>query len=173
MDEFQVYLQHVCFQTKQTSLNHLYTQRKDQDTAFPKLLRVMAVYNGRVGYAPTVYEALKQVGIETDPNKTKTAETISAEAVTKGTGGTATPEKKPAAEPESGTRPESGATPATGGSGPAPGASPKDVEAAVGDLDAALGRVREAQKSGDLGEFGTALEELQKAVDAYRKVSGG
>ncbi len=30
------------------------SQRKDQESAFPKLLRVLVSYKGRVGYAPTI-----------------------------------------------------------------------------------------------------------------------
>ncbi|RNE48722.1 UPF0182 family protein [Corynebacterium alimapuense] len=42
----------------------IYSQRKDQESAFPKLLRVLVSYKGRVGYAPTTSEALSQVGID-------------------------------------------------------------------------------------------------------------
>src|SRR5699024_6092559 len=42
----------------------VYTQRQGQETAFPKLLRILVSYRGEVGYAPTVSEALSQVGID-------------------------------------------------------------------------------------------------------------
>ncbi|TRM14129.1 membrane protein, partial [Corynebacterium silvaticum] len=42
----------------------LYSQRKNQASAFPKLLRVLVSYQGKVGYAPTIAEALSQVGID-------------------------------------------------------------------------------------------------------------
>src|SRR5699024_11498524 len=41
-------------------LEPIYSQRKDQESAFPKLLRVLVSYKGRVGYAPTVDAALEQ-----------------------------------------------------------------------------------------------------------------
>ena len=45
-------------------LEPIYSQRKDQASAFPKLLRVLVSYKGRVGYAPTIGDALEQVGID-------------------------------------------------------------------------------------------------------------
>ena len=45
-------------------LEPIYSQRKGQESAFPKLLRVLVSYKGRVGYAPTIGEALDQVGID-------------------------------------------------------------------------------------------------------------
>ncbi|NED60851.1 membrane protein, partial [Streptomyces sp. SID10244] len=54
----------------------MYTQSKTDDSAIPKLYRVLVYYNAasdgaRVGYAATVSEALRQVGINpaavTDP----------------------------------------------------------------------------------------------------------
>ncbi|MDY5786355.1 MAG: UPF0182 family protein [Corynebacterium sp.] len=44
----------------------VYSQRKDQASAFPKLLRVLVFYRGQVGYAPTVSQALNQVGINSE-----------------------------------------------------------------------------------------------------------
>ncbi|WKD57067.1 hypothetical protein CAPI_02465 [Corynebacterium capitovis DSM 44611] len=44
----------------------IYSQRKDQASAFPKLLRVLVFYRGQVGYAPTISQALSQVGINSD-----------------------------------------------------------------------------------------------------------
>ncbi len=48
----------------------IYSQRKDQESAFPKLLRVLVSYDGQVGYAPTIAEALQQVGIDRSPLRT-------------------------------------------------------------------------------------------------------
>src|SRR5699024_1585734 len=42
----------------------IYSQRRDQESAFPKLLRMLVFYKGQVGYAPTIAEALSQVGID-------------------------------------------------------------------------------------------------------------
>lgn len=47
-------------------LEPIYSQRKDQESAFPKLLRVLVSYKGRIGYAPTVNDALSQVGIDSE-----------------------------------------------------------------------------------------------------------
>ncbi|MBB1045880.1 hypothetical protein, partial [Dietzia sp. DQ11-44] len=62
----------------------IYTQRKDQDSAFPRLLRVMVSYDRAVGYAPTLYEALRQVGIEADPDVVRIDESGAAEAEAEG-----------------------------------------------------------------------------------------
>ena len=133
----------------------LYAQRNTGANPYPALLRVVVVYRGRVGYAPTVYEALKQVGIQADPNDTKTAES----------GATTVPAMGSGSQP---------ATSSSAPQAPAPsaGAASGGVEGAVGRLDTALGKVRAAQQGGDLSTLGTALDELQKAVDEYQKASG-
>lgn len=131
----------------------IYTQRKDQDSAFPRLLRVMVTYDRAVGYAPTLYEALRQVGIEADPNVVRIDESGEAEAQA----GDAAP-----------ARPRGEAT-APSPSAPAGGGDDAARSRAVSDLNAALSAVRSAQ-GGDLAQLGRALENLQTAVDAYQRL---
>lgn len=133
----------------------IYTQRKDQDSAYPRLLRVMVSYDRAVGYAPTLYEALKQVGIETDPNLVRIDETGEAEAEAKGSDSAA-----------SSPRPSTPSTPSAPSGG---GGSDAERGAAIDKINSALNKVRSAQ-SGDLGDLGSALEDLQTAVDAYQKL---
>src|SRR5699024_1335915 len=136
----------------------IYTQRKDQDSAYPRLLRVMVSYDRAVGYAPTLYEALRQVGIETDPNLVRIDESGEAEAEAEESSG------RPGAETSS-PRPS---TPSGTG-----GASDAQRGAAIDEINSALNAVRSAQSSGDLGDLGQALDDLQAAVDAYQALGNG
>ncbi|MEV6095965.1 UPF0182 family protein [Nocardia sp. NPDC051981] len=114
--------------------------------SFPQLVKVLASYRDKVGYGSTVKEALDQV--------------------LPGTGSAATDQPGQAATP-----PAQGATPpTTPAAPPANGSAGKD--AAVKQLDDALRAVQDAQKSGDLGQLGKALEQLQTAVNNYEKTGG-
>ncbi|QGU02648.1 hypothetical protein CKALI_08965 [Corynebacterium kalinowskii] len=121
----------------------IYSQRKDQESAFPKLLRVLVSYDGKVGYAPTIAEALSQVGIDpraaSDLDEAKDIE-------------------KPA---------EGAPAPAPDAPAPAPDA-PVDQAAAVENLRKALDKLGEA-KSKSHEEYGKALDELDKAVAEVQK----
>ena len=73
-----------------------------------------------------------------------------------------------------------GATPIPGGGGGTPtppaggapsGASP-ELAAATAELQAALGQVRTAQQSGDLGSLGQALQALDTAVKNFQSANG-
>ena len=141
----------------------VYSQRADQESAFPKLLRVLVSYNGQVGYAPTVGEALEQVGIDPD------AVTEISES-----GGEAADENAAAAEGDSDSDSDSGSnsdddddastsTGSTGGGSDSDsGSEPSDSEmAAIRD---AMEKVNDARENGTFEEFGRALDELDKAV---------
>ncbi|NLU81983.1 COG1615 family transporter [Rhodococcus sp. HNM0569] len=136
----------------------MYTERKStaQNTStFPQLSRVLVSYrepppgnNIRVGYAPTLAEALDQVfGAGTGT------------AATEPGSGEATPETQPS-EPTT-------QQPAT----PTPTAPPSgDVAAAVTELDNALAALRSAQQGGDFTAYGQALDRVQRAVEAYQSL---
>ncbi|WP_204331534.1 UPF0182 family membrane protein [Geodermatophilus sabuli] len=116
------------------------------ENSFPLLRKVLVNYGGRVGYADTLADALDQVfGAGAGESATDSD-------------GTPAPEQ-PATPPEG-----SGETPAP----PAGDGSDPTLEQAVTDLDAALEALSEAQRSGDFGAQGDALEELQAAVEAYQ-----
>lgn len=119
----------------------IYSQRKDQESAFPKLLRVLVSYDGKVGYAPTIAEALQQVGI--DPRAASDLE--DAENIEK-------PEEKPE---ENAPQPE------------APSGH-IDAGAATDNLRKALDKLNEA-KSKSHEEYGKALDELDRAVAEVQK----
>ncbi|OLT55589.1 hypothetical protein BJF89_14960 [Corynebacterium sp. CNJ-954] len=142
----------------------VYSQRADQESAFPKLLRVLVSYNGSVGYAPTVSEALEQVGIDPD------AVTEIAES-----GGEAADENAAAAGEDSDSDSDSGSdststsTPSssaaeTPGGGSGGGAEPSEDE--LSDIRDAMDRVNDARENGTFEEFGRALDDLDAAVKA-------
>ncbi|KAA0024052.1 membrane protein [Antrihabitans cavernicola] len=142
----------------------LYTERNTNESTFPQLSRVLVSYREpgaqggvKVGYAPTLAEALDQV-------------------FGAGTGGAATaPGGDAASAPPAGSaeappaNEQAGATPPVG---PIPGAPAPNKDAAVAELNAALGNVRSAQSSGNLADLGGAFDRLQKAIDAYQAAGG-
>ncbi len=128
----------------------MYTQSKTDDSAIPKLYRVLVYYKGNVGYAPTVAQALQQVG-------------ISPSSVT-------SPESGPAAEgdqSDNGSPQAAGVTaPPANQQGAQQGSSPAR-DAAVKEIGDSLGQLKDAQSKGDFKAYGEALDRLNKAVAQY------
>ncbi len=132
----------------------MYTERNStsQDSStFPQLSRVLVSYREappsnsvRVGYAPTLSEALDQV-------------------FGPGTGAAA-PAPTGTTEGSPPSTQQGQATPAT----PAPPVPAGDRDAVVAELDAALAQMKQSQQSGDFAAYGAALERLEKAVTAYQ-----
>jgi uncharacterized protein len=122
------------------------------DTSFPLLRKVLVNYSGRVGYADTLGEALDEV-----------FGAGAGDAAGNGSTGTPTPSTTPSNEPT----PSATATPTptapSGGGGTA-------VDKAVAAIDDALAELQKAQRSGNFADQGKALEDLQAAVEAYRKL---
>lgn len=128
----------------------IYSQRKNQESAFPKLLRVLVSYKGRVGYAPTISAALSQVGI--DP---RAAQDIAV-----------TPGDAPA-EPEAGDEAQ---TPSE--ETPTPPATAAGTEGeAIERINEALSNLQTARE-GSFEEYGKALDELDRAVAEYQSLTG-
>lgn len=123
----------------------LYSRRKDQESAFPKLLRVLVSYDGRVGYAPTIAEALAQVGI--DPKAAQDIDVVDGGSREEAKDKDSTASRRP--------------TPPASGSG--------DQGAAIQRINEALNGLDRA-KSGSFEEYGKALDELDAAVAAYQKL---
>jgi uncharacterized membrane protein (UPF0182 family) len=140
----------------------MYTERSStgQNTStFPQLSRVLVSYREpppsnsvRVGYAPTLAQALDQV-------------------FGAGTGAVAT-----APSAAEGTPPDldGGTPPAIQGGAPTPAAPApppsSNVAAAVAELDASLDALTAAQRSGDFAAYGDALARVQRAVAAYEAI---
>jgi len=121
----------------------LYTESKAGDSAMPKVFRMLTYYKSpvdgqvRIGAAPTIGDALKQVGI--DPGAATEPDSDGSEPKT--------PDEKPTTP----TVPNK--------SGP--------TQAQVDALDAAVAQMDAAQKSGDFAAIGDALKKLKAALADY------
>ena len=131
-------------------LEPIYSQRKDQASAFPKLLRVLVSYKGRVGYAPTIGDALEQVGI--DAKAAQNIEEVEGDSEDKD-GAKDDKNKKDAKEDKP--------------SAPASAPSSSDQAGAIDDINKALKGLEDA-RDGSFEEYGRALDELDKAVESYQ-----
>jgi uncharacterized membrane protein (UPF0182 family) len=122
----------------------IYIEQKDEN-AFPQLARVLVYFGERVGFAPTLQEALEEVFGE-------------------GAGGEVTPpeEGQQPPETETPTTPPGTTTPPPSSGGENPG-----LDKAVQDIGNALEALKSAQRSGDFAAQGQALSDLEKAVAAY------
>lgn len=139
-------------------LEPIYSQRKDQASAFPKLLRVLVSYKGRVGYAPTIGDALEQVGIDA-----KSAQDIEE---IEGDSGDDDAAKDSSSADKKDEKKESTEESATAS---APRSS--DEAGAIEDINKALKGLEDA-RNGSFEEYGRALDELDKAVESYQKSEG-
>jgi uncharacterized membrane protein (UPF0182 family) len=123
----------------------VYLKQKDVN-AFPQLARVLVAYKNRVGFASTLSDALDQVfGPGSGQSTTQPGET----------GGGTTP-------PPS-TNPSNPATPPPGGG---TGTTP-ELSQAITDIQTAIGKLKTAQQSGNLGDLGKAIEDLDAATRKY------
>jgi len=135
----------------------------DAASSYPRLIRVAMMYNDKVGYGPTVRDALNGI-------------------FGPGAGATATgpaPTDVPAGAPPPAAVPGAVQPPAAGPQPPAPAAvaspgvpltlSPAKA-AALQDVNAALDGLRAAQQSGNFGQYGAALQKLDDAMAKYREV---
>ncbi|MGB6227941.1 MAG: membrane protein, partial [Pseudonocardiaceae bacterium] len=123
----------------------VYIERANQQAAFPQLNRVLVAYGDRIGYAPTLREALNQV-------------------FGAGAGdATASPGQQATAGNQGATQP-----PASAGSG----AASQNMRQAVADIADALKRLRAAQAAGDFSAQGKALADLDAATKRFDTASG-
>ncbi|WP_288873591.1 UPF0182 family protein [uncultured Corynebacterium sp.] len=125
----------------------IYSQRKDQASAFPKLLRVLVFYRGQVGYAPTVSQALKQVGIHSDA--AQEVEVVDENAP-QGEAETTPAEENQEAKPEGDNAPK------------------VNRDEALNSINDAL-RNLESARNGSFEEYGRAIDQLDRAVAEYQK----
>jgi uncharacterized protein len=119
----------------------VYIERTNADVSFPQLNRVLVFYGDRLGYAPTLAQALDEVF---------------------GAGAGA------AAQPDRGAAQRPGAGPAAPG---APVQQSAQLSQAIGEISAALQRLRDAQTAGDFAAQGKALADLDAAAERYQQLA--
>jgi uncharacterized membrane protein (UPF0182 family) len=129
----------------------------DAASSYPRLIRVAMMYNDKIGYGPTVSDALTGLF---GPAAGATAAGIAP-----------TEPGAPASPPAGASPPADGAPPpAAAAVPPSPNGavtlSPGKA-AALKDVEAALGAARDAQKSGDFAAYGSALQRLDEAITKY------
>ena len=140
----------------------------DAASSYPRLIRVAMMYNDKVGYGPTVRDALTELfGQGADATATGPAPTD----LPNGQPPAAAPptDGQPAAPPanQAGGGPEV-PTPIAGVPGPGgPTQLSAAKVAALQEVQSAMGELRQAQQSGDFAEFGTALQRLDDAMKKY------
>lgn len=127
----------------------IYSQRKDQASAFPKLLRVLVFYRGQVGYAPTISQALDQVGIHS--SAAQDIEVVDENQDSKPEG------ESQEAKPEGEAKPEDGQD-----------APQVNKDGAMNNINDAL-RNLESARDGSFEEYGRALDRLDRAVEEYQR----
>ncbi|RDH77586.1 membrane protein [Mycolicibacterium moriokaense] len=139
----------------------------DAASSYPRLIRVAMMYEDRVGYGPTVRDALTELfGAGADATATGPAPTNAPNGRPP-----ATPESdgQPAATPpdQQGRAPE---VPSPAAAVPGPGGTTQlssAKAAALQDIRSAMDELRKAQQSGDFGGYGTALQRLDDAMNKY------
>lgn len=143
----------------------------DAASSYPRLIRVAMLYNDRVGYGPTVRDALTELF---GPGADATA---TGPAPTEGPAGqpaAAQPRdgQPPAAQPpgtQEGRTPDGQAPAAVPPGGPTQLSGAK--AAALQEVNTALDALREAQQSGNFGDFGEALQRLDDAMAKYQSAN--
>jgi uncharacterized membrane protein (UPF0182 family) len=138
----------------------------DAASSYPRLIRVAMMYNDRVGYGPTVRDALTELfGPGADATATGPAP---AGPVTGQPPAAPPPDGQPPAAPP----PSQGQAPEV----PVPVAAPPGAgsvqlsaakAAALQEINSALDGVRQAQQSGDFAKYGEALQRLDDAMKKY------
>ncbi|WP_028661992.1 UPF0182 family protein [Saccharomonospora saliphila] len=140
----------------------VYIQQRNNQS-YPQLARVLVSFDGRIGVASTLNEALDEVFGE------GTGEAATGPAQDSPDSGDSGQEQQP--PPEDGQQPpEDGQQPPQDGqSGNA------ELDQAITDIQAALEKLRQAQQSGDFNAQGEALQELDDAARRYEQAenSGG
>jgi uncharacterized membrane protein (UPF0182 family) len=131
----------------------------DAASSYPRLIRVAMLYNDKVGYGPTVSDALTELfGPGAGATATNVAPTDAKPPV---------PGQAPAAPPPAADQ----ANRAPEVSVPIPGQPPVQLSpakaAALQEIDAAVAAAQEAQRSGDFAKYGQALQGLADAMKKY------
>lgn len=138
----------------------------DAASSYPRLIRVAMMYNDKVGYGPTVRDALTDVfGPGADATATGPAP-IQQPSGQSSSAPQSSDGQQSAAPPPAGRAPEvpspAAAVPPGGGQ-QLSGAK----AAALQEVQSAMNGVRDAQHSGDFSQYGQALQRLDDAMNKY------
>lgn len=142
----------------------------DAASSYPRLIRVAMMYNDKVGYGPTVRDALIELF---GPG---------ADATATGPAPTELPGGQPQAAPQADGGPPAAVPPANQAgrapSIPPPAAAvPGNVQlsgakaAALQEVQQALDGVSQAQRDGDFAQYGEALQRLDDAMKKYNSTN--
>jgi uncharacterized membrane protein (UPF0182 family) len=132
----------------------------DAASSYPRLIRVAMMYNEKIGYGPTVGDALTGLF---GPGAGATA----AEIAPTDTGA---PVKQPPKTDAPADSPPAAPAPPVAAVPPSPNGevslSPTKA-AALKEIQTALGAARDAQKKGDFAAYGAALQRLDDAISKF------
>lgn len=122
----------------------IYIERASQNTQFPQLFKVLVSFGDKVGYAPTLAEAMEEV--------------LSGSSAQ-------VPPTDPNGQPPT-------STPTTTPTAPNDGQGGTELQQAVRDIQSALSRIKAAQSSGDFVELGNAYKALDDATKRFNTAAG-
>lgn len=129
----------------------------DASSSYPRLIRVAMMYNDKIGFGPTVSDALtKLFGPGAAAAATEIAPTEGGTAASP-PAASGTPAEAPAASP-----PPASAADVV----PSPSLSAAKA-AALHEIESALTAVRDTQKKGDFAGYGAALQRLDDAIEKF------
>lgn len=143
----------------------------DAASSYPRLIRVAMMYNDKVGYGPTVRDALTELfGSGADATATGPAPTEVPNGQPQAAAPSAADGRPPAAQPPASQGAPDVPTPAaTPPGGPVQLSAAK--AAALQEVNTALDGLREAQQSGNFAQYGEALQRLDEAMGKYQSAS--
>ncbi len=137
----------------------------DAASSYPRLIRVAMLYNDKVGYGPTVSDALDELfGPGAGATATGPAPTDAQIGGPPAAGPPAGPPQAPPAD-QQGRAPEVSVPVAVPG-GPTQLTAAK--AAALQQVQTALDAMQQAQESGNFAQYGQALQNLDDAMNKYR-----
>src|SRR3954468_17106956 len=137
----------------------------DAASSYPRLIRVAMMYNDKVGYGPTVSDALDELfGPGAGATATGPAPVAGQIAAPPAAGPPAGPPQGPPAD-QQGRAPEVSVPVAVPG-GPTQLTAAK--AAALQQVQTALDAMQQAQESGNFAQYGQALQNLDDAMNKYR-----
>jgi uncharacterized membrane protein (UPF0182 family) len=143
----------------------------DAASSYPRLIRVAMMYEDRVGYGPTVRDALTELfGQGADATATGPAPANPSGGKPPAAASSTDGQSEASPPNQEGRAPE---VPSPVAGVPGPGGVTQlsaAKAAALTDVQAALDELHKAQQSGDFTEFGSALQRLDDAMKKYNTV---